>query len=65
MSVKSKAGVSIYEVAGEEQAGIEQPVLECESHWNDSSMIVIQAPSNKPITVAVKDLLEAVRRCSQ
>lgn len=64
MSVQSKAEVSIYETDGED-ASPGGPKLKLESHWNQSTMVVLRFPRAKPITVCVADLLEAIRRCSR
>ncbi len=62
--MKLSAELSAYEVNGEEQSGLERPVVSVAAHWNRDDMVDIKTGDGKRYTVVAKDLVEAVRRCT-
>lgn len=53
--------VPVYEVDGEDQGGLDRPVIIVESHWNVDRFVVLVVDGKK-WTVAADDLESAIRR---
>lgn len=65
MGISVKTTVDVYEVNGEEVRDLSAPKLEVMSHWNRSSMVVLQFPDGRRITVVGRELEAAISNATR
>lgn len=57
--IKVSNEVKVYEVDGSEHVGLNEPTITVRSHWNRSSLVVIEA-GGRELTVLAVDLKAAI-----
>lgn len=57
--IKVSNTITVYEVSGKDSAVVNGPTISVRSHWNRSSLVVLQV-DDKELTVSASDLQAAI-----